>query len=378
MIPENTINVKGKTIVVALSGGVDSSVAALQLRQAGAQVQAVFMKNWADDDTEAACHDKADLIAAAAAAEAMSLPFEVVNFADEYRRQVFEPFLEELRRGRTPNPDVLCNSEIKFAAFHRFAADMGAEAVATGHYARSAKAPGGESEAPEEWRLYKAEDSVKDQTYFLHRLSAAQLAYSLFPLGASYKAEVRQRARAAALGNWQRKDSTGICFIGERDFDSFIARYLPPAPGEMQDERGRVVGEHRGLQFYTIGQRRGLGVGGARGQSGEAWFVAAKEPRENVLRVVQGEHHPLLYARRVQVEHAHWIAGAPPPPQWVYAARLRHRQPPASCTLSEVGADTATIVFAEPQRAAAPGQFAVIYDGDLCLGGGVIAEAAAE
>ena len=354
-------------VVVALSGGVDSSVAAWRLRQAGARVHAVFMKNWADDDEEAACHDKEDLISAAAAAEALSLPFDVVNFADEYRRRVFEPFLAELRRGRTPNPDVLCNSEIKFAAFHRFAAEQGAEAVATGHYARIAQAPEG-------WRLYKAEDSAKDQTYFLHRLRAAQLAYSLFPLGEHYKTEVRQMARAAALGNWQRKDSTGICFIGERDFDSFIARYLPPAPGEMQDESGRVIGEHRGLQFYTIGQRRGLGVGGA----GEAWFVAAKEPAHNVLRVVQGEHHPLLYARRVQVEDAQWIAGTPPPARWVYAARLRHRQPPASCTLAEVGGDTATIVFAEPQRAAAPGQFAVIYDGDLCLGGGVISAVHAE
>ena len=367
MIPENEIKVKGRRVTVALSGGVDSAVAALQLVQAGARVRAVFMQNWRDGDDTAACHDKDDLIAAAAAAEALGLPFEVADFADAYRERVFAPFLEELRRGRTPNPDVLCNSEIKFAAFCDYAAAAGADAVATGHYARSAQPADAEG-----WNLYKAEDSAKDQTYFLHRLHRRQLAFALFPLGGRHKAQVRAAARRAGLGNWQRKDSTGICFIGERKFDDFIANYLPPAPGEMRDENDRLLGEHRGLQFYTIGQRRGLGIGGG----GAPWFVAAKEPQRNILRVVQGEGHPLLFTRRVQVENAHWIAGAPPPPRWVYAARLRHRQTPASCTLSAVSADAATIEFAEPQRASAPGQYAVIYDGDLCLGGGVIADAA--
>lgn len=367
MIPENAPALKGKKVVVGLSGGVDSAVAALLLRRAGAQVQGVFMKNWEDDDTAAACHDKQDLISAAAAAAALDIPLEVVNFAAEYRQKVFAPFLRELQRGRTPNPDVLCNSEIKFAAFHRYAAGIGAAAVATGHYARAAQTADG-------WQLRKAEDSAKDQTYFLHRLSAAQLAYSLFPLGGHHKADVREMARAAGLANWQRKDSTGLCFIGERDFNAFIARYLPDSPGGIEDDSGRALGRHSGLHFYTIGQRHGLGIGGARGGSG-AWFVAAKEPQSNTLRVVRGERHPLLYKQQVAIENAHWIAGAPPPARWVYAARLRHRQEPASCTLSAVDGHTATIVFAEPQRAVAPGQYAVVYDGDSCLGGGVIAAA---
>lgn len=365
MIPENTKNLKGRLIVVALSGGVDSAVTALLLAQAGARVHTVFMQNWQEGDETAACHDKDDLISAAAAAEALSLPFEVANFAATYRERVFAPFLQELQRGRTPNPDVLCNSEVKFAAFCDYAAATGAEAIATGHYARIAH----DSEG---WKLYKGEDSAKDQTYFLHRLQQRQLAVALFPLGGMHKAQVRQLARRAALGNWQRKDSTGICFIGARRFDAFIARFLPPAAGEMRDENDRVVGTHRGLQFYTIGQRRGLGIGGA----GAPWFVAAKEPQGNILRVVQGATHPLLYTQRVQVEDAHWIAGMPRQ-HWVYAARLRHRQLPASCTLSAVSAHTATIEFAEPQWASAPGQYAVLYDGNVCLGGGVISESPA-
>ncbi|MCH9757874.1 MAG: tRNA 2-thiouridine(34) synthase MnmA [Proteobacteria bacterium] len=362
MIPENKAkNLKNKQIVVGLSGGVDSAVAALLLQEAGAQVQAVFMKNWVDDDSEAGCHDKQDLIAAAAVAEALQLPFEVVNFAEHYRQQVFLPFLQELRDGRTPNPDVLCNSYIKFQAFHDYAKQQGAAAMASGHYARNGLNAEG-------WCLYKAEDSVKDQTYFLHRLNAEQLAYSIFPLGALYKTKVREKARAAGLFNWQRKDSTGICFIGERDFDSFIVRYLPETPGEMQDENGQVVGTHRGLQFYTIGQRRGLNLGG-----GAPWFVASKNAPQNILQVVQGEHHSLLYRREVKITETHWIHGTPPPANLVYTARLRHRQQPATCTLTAIDATGATILFAEEQRAAAAGQYAVIYDGNLCLGGGVIA-----
>ena len=346
--------------MVGLSGGVDSAAAAFLLKRAGAEVEAVFMKNWQDDD-EAGCHDRQDMITAAAVAESLALPFSVVNFADTYRQQVFEPFLHELRQGKTPNPDVLCNQRVKFSVFHSYASRRGADAVATGHYARRVV-------TENSCQLYKAEDTVKDQTYFLHRLSSEQLRYSHFPIGKYHKNEVRALARRGGLSNWQRKDSTGICFIGARRFNDFIVRYLPPVPGSIQDERGRELGQHQGLHFYTIGQRRGVGLGGR----GAPWFVAGKRPEQNVLLVVQGEHHPLLYRQQVQIDRVHWIGGTPPPPHWVYSARLRHRHPPASCTLSAVNAETATIEFAEPQRAVTPGQYAVIYDGDLCLGGGVI------
>lgn len=366
MIPEIPLNVKDKTIVVGLSGGVDSTVAALLLQKAGAHVCAVFMKNWADNDDAAGCHDKHDLIAAAAAAEALRLPFAVANFAEVYKKQVFAPFLCELAAGRTPNPDVLCNSEIKFRVFCDYARARGADAVATGHYARAAMTSEG-------WRLFRAEDSAKDQSYFLHRLTESRLATVLFPIGGLHKADVRRLAREAGLANWRRRDSTGICFIGERDFDDFIARYLPEQPGDMQDENGRVVGRHRGLQFYTIGQRRGLGIGGTRGAAaGEAWFVAEKQVDGNILQVVRGDNHPKLFCRGLTLGDARWVAGAPPPTRWVYAARLRHRHAPAACVLTEAEGEFATVRFAEPQRAAAPGQYAVLYDGDVCLGGGVI------
>ena len=353
----------GQKIAVALSGGVDSAVAARLLQKQGAHVFAVFMKNWEDDDTDAACHDKADLLAAAAAADVLKVELQVANFADEYRTRVFAPFLQALQEGKTPNPDVLCNSEIKFAAFCRYAKDAGASRIATGHYARISETDG----APQ---LLKGEDSVKDQSYFLHRLSAAQLSDSIFPLGGMHKPDVRTAAKAEGLGNWARKDSTGICFVGERPFAPFLQKYIDKTPGEIHTPEGEVVGAHDGLPFYTIGQRRGLNIGG----SGKAWFVSQKRRDDNVLIVVQGENHPLLYSRRVRIEKLHWIATHPPPPKRVYSARLRHRHSPASCVLSFADEVAAEIVFAEPQRAAAPGQYAVIYDGNVCLGGGEIVE----
>ena len=350
----------GAKIAVALSGGVDSAAAAHLLKEAGADIFAVFMKNWEDDDTAAACHDKDDLVSAAAAAEVLGAELHVANFAAEYKARVFSPFLRDLRAGLTPNPDVLCNSEIKFEAFRRCAKEMGAQFAATGHYARIEETGGAA-------RLLKGEDSAKDQSYFLHRLSAAQLADFIFPLGGMHKADVRAAARAAGLGNWARKESMGICFIGARHFGDFLQNYIPPAAGEMQTPEGAKIGEHCGLAYYTIGQRRGLKIGGG----GAPWFVVGKRRRENILLVAQGEH-PLLYSSRVKIKDAHWIAGAPPRANWVFSARLRHRQSPASCTLIHAGEKTAEIAFAAPQRAAAPGQYAVIYDGNVCLGGGVI------
>ncbi|MGI9306275.1 MAG: tRNA 2-thiouridine(34) synthase MnmA [Gammaproteobacteria bacterium] len=353
----------GVPIAVALSGGVDSAVAALLLKRAGARVFAVFMKNWEDDDTEAGCHDKDDLIAAAAAADALGVELQTANFAAEYKARVFAPFLRALQNGRTPNPDVLCNSEIKFEAFRRYAQNAGAQIAATGHYARIRVING----AP---CLLKGEDSAKDQSYFLHRLSAAQLSGFIFPLGGHYKADVRAIARAAGLGNWSRPDSMGICFVGARRFTDFLQRYISPSPGAMQTPEGETVGEHGGLAFYTIGQRRGLKIGGG----GAPWFVVGKRRRGNILLVAQGEH-PMLYSKRVKIENAHWIAGKPPPENHVFSARLRHRQPPSGCALNQSAETTAEIVFAEAQRAAAPGQYAVLYDGNICLGGGEITEA---
>ena len=361
MINQNDKILKGRKIWVGLSGGVDSAVAALILKEAGARVTAVFMKNWDDDDTEAGCHDKDDLITAVAVAESLGLDFEVINYATDYWRLVFEPFLRGLAACETPNPDIWCNSRIKFSLFWEEAERAGAEGIATGHYARLAVRDG-------KCVLRKGEDSAKDQTYFLYRLNQGQLAGASFPIGGLHKAEVRERARAFGLKNWQRKDSTGICFIGERRFKEFIGRYLPPEPGDITDEKGEKLGRHDGLMFYTIGQRKGLGIGG----EGGGWFVAGKDERNNILQVVQGENHPSLFTDTVTLREVHWIADVPPPTHWVYAARLRHRQFPASCTLTRASETTATIVFAEPQRAPAAGQHAVIYDGEVCLGGGVI------
>lgn len=360
---------KGTPVAVALSGGVDSALAGHLLKQQGAAIFAVFMKNWQDDDTEAGCHDKDDLLAAAAAADVLGAELHIANFAAEYKERVFAPFLQALREGKTPNPDVHCNCEIKFAAFANHARQLGAENIATGHYARLRTMEG-------QWQLLKGEDSAKDQSYFLHRLNARQLAGAIFPLGGMHKADVREKARAAGLGNWSRKDSAGICFVGQRKFDSFLQRYIPPTPGEIHSPEGKVIGEHCGVPFYTIGQRRGLDIGGL----GEAWFVARKNIKDNIIIAVQGQDHPLLYFTKVRMINTHWISGVSPTPGRVYEARLRHRHSPASCALSEVSevsdtGGTAQIIFAQPQRAAAPGQYAVIYDGNTCLGGGEIEQA---
>ena len=356
---------KRERIVVGLSGGVDSSVAALLLEREGHDVVGVFMKNWEDDDTDLQCTSREDLIDAAAVADVIGIELEAVNFAAEYRERVFAHFLREYRAGRTPNPDVLCNSEIKFRAFLDHALALGADRIATGHYARVRRA-GGRVE------LLKAADATKDQSYFLHRLSQEQLAPVLFPLGELEKRRVREIAREAGLPTHAKRDSTGICFIGERPFREFLARYLPRTPGPMLTPDGHEVGRHMGLAYYTLGQRQGLGLGGTRGGPESPWFVAAKDPARNALVVVQGHDHPMQHATRIDAIEPHWIAGEPPRLPARLAAKTRYRMADAACEI----VPTATglrATFDAPQFAPTPGQYLVVYDGDVCLGGSVIA-----
>ncbi|MCC6193891.1 MAG: tRNA 2-thiouridine(34) synthase MnmA [Burkholderiales bacterium] len=351
-------------VVVGMSGGVDSSVAAWLLEQQGYDVVGVFMKNWEDDDTDEYCSSREDLVDAAAVADVIGIELSAVNFAAEYRERVFAQFLREYEAGRTPNPDVLCNSQIKFAAFLDHARTLAADFVATGHYARIRRA-GGRAE------LLKALDAGKDQSYFLHRLTQAQLAPVLFPLGELSKREVRAIARREGIPTHAKKDSTGICFIGERPFRDFLARYLPRTPGPIVTVDGRVVGEHQGLAYYTLGQRQGLRVGGTRGGAGTPWFVAGKDLPGNALVVVQGHDHPRLYRREVEVIDMHWIAGTAPALPARLRAKTRYRMPDAACAVSRHGG-AYVAAFDEPQWAPTPGQYLVLYDGDVCLGGGVI------
>ncbi|MDD5240206.1 MAG: tRNA 2-thiouridine(34) synthase MnmA [Sulfuricella sp.] len=351
-----------KRVVVGMSGGVDSAVAALLLKQQGYEVIGLFMKNWEDDDAENGdCPAKQDFMDVLAVADKIGIEVEAVNFAKEYRERVFALFLREYQAGRTPNPDVLCNSEIKFKAFLDHAIALGADQIATGHYARVRERAG-------LFELLKAEDGCKDQSYFLYRLNQAQLSKSMFPLGGMYKREVRDIARQAGLPVHAKKDSTGICFIGERPFREFLSRYLPKQPGNLETPEGRVVGQHEGLAYYTIGQRQGLGIGG----QGEPWFVAGKDMARNVLIVVQGHDHPALYKDRLAAADLSWISGQAPHPDWVYAAKIRYRQADAPCSISRVDSTSCEIEFARPQWAVAPGQSVVLYESEVCLGGGVI------
>src|SRR5512140_2371984 len=314
-------------VVVGLSGGVDSAVAALLLKRAGHDVVGLFMKNWEDDDDDEYCSTRADLIDAVAAAERIGIEVEAVNFAAEYRERVFASFLAEYRAGRTPNPDVLCNAEIKFKAFLDHAMKLGAEKIATGHYARVEERDGG-------YVLLKGLDPGKDQSYFLHRLNQAQLSRTLFPVGHLHKPEVRRIAREGGLPNHAKRDSTGICFIGERPFREFLSRYLPREPGPMVTPGGERVGEHVGLMYYTIGQRQGLGIGGRRDGAGEPWYVAGKDLASNTLTVVQGHDHPLLLRTDLEAGDASWIAGEPP--EWHgedLGAKTRYRHADAACAL---------------------------------------------
>ena len=354
----------GARVVVGLSGGVDSSVAAWLLKQQGYEVVGLFMKNWEDDDDDEHCSSRQDWIDAASVADRLGIDIEAVNFAAEYRERVFAEFLREYSAGRTPNPDVLCNAEIKFRAFLDHAVELGAEHIATGHYARIRSGDDG-------FELLRGLDAAKDQSYFLHRLNQAQLARAMFPLGHLRKPEVRAIAAGLGLSNAAKKDSTGICFIGERPFREFLNRYLPTRPGPIIDDAGRRVGEHVGLAFYTIGQRKGIGIGGMAKSDGRPWYVARKEMDSNTLVIVQGHDHPLLMAKGLAAADPSWIAGRAPVDDGTLGAKTRYRQADAACRLRPAD-DGFELDFAEAQWAVTPGQSAVLYRGEVCLGGGVI------
>jgi len=357
-------------VVIGLSGGVDSAVSAWLLKQQGYEVIGLFMKNWEDDDDDEYCSTRQDWIDAVSVADLIGIDIEAVNFAAEYKDRVFAEFLREYSAGRTPNPDVLCNAEIKFKAFLDHAMALGAERIATGHYARVRQVNG-------EYQLLKGLDPSKDQSYFLHRLNQEQLSRTLFPLGEKLKTEVRDIALNLQLPVAQKKDSTGICFIGERPFREFLNRYLPTKPGPIKDDQGAVLGEHMGLAFYTYGQRRGLGIGGVKGRqrpdgTSDAWYVARKDLAQNTLYVVEGADHPWLYQQELQAEQASWIAGKAPA-LGQYQAKLRYRQRDTACQLvSTSNNEGFDLSFTEPQWAVTPGQSAVLYDGPVCLGGGII------
>ncbi len=350
-------------VIVGMSGGVDSSVAAWLLLQQGYDVQGLFMSNW-DEDEDGYCTAAEDFQDARKVCEQLGIPLHKVSFAGEYRERVFEYFLTEYRAGRTPNPDVLCNREIKFGVCFDYARRLGAEWVATGHYARVEHEPN--------VRLLRALDANKDQSYFLHAISAEALSRTLFPIGGMQKSEVRAKARELLLPVFDKKDSTGICFIGERPFTEFLEKYLPAQPGTIETIDGKKVGAHRGLMYYTLGQRQGLQIGGRADASDEPWYVADKDLTRNVLIVVQGHDHPALFRRELRAGQLAWVAGTPPSAEFRCTAKIRYRQPdqPAAVRCLEDG--TCQVRFDEPQRAVTPGQYVVFYQDDVCLGGGVI------
>ena len=351
--------------IVGLSGGVDSAVAALLLLEQGHEVQALFMRNWEDDDAATPCSAEQDLACARQVCAQLDIPLHLASFAREYRTEVFDHCLREYRCGRTPNPDVLCNQRIKFRAFISYAQRLGAERVATGHYARNIERKGA-------YHLFKAKDTAKDQSYFLYTLGQHQLARATFPLGNHTKPEVRALAEQAGFDNFDRKDSTGICFIGERDFRPFLSRYIQSAPGPIETPEGVVIGQHQGASFYTLGQRRGLEIGGRSGHSGAPWYVVGKDMAANRLIVAQGHDHPLLMSVGLEADELRWVAGQPPSTPLRCSAKTRYRQPSQGCVLERIAADHARIVFDQPQRALAPGQSVVFYRDEECLGGGVI------
>ncbi|MCL6547971.1 MAG: tRNA 2-thiouridine(34) synthase MnmA [Alicyclobacillus sp.] len=355
-------------VVVGMSGGVDSSVAALLLKRRGYDVIGVFMKNWEDEDDSGACTATDDFADVRRVCDHIGISYYSVSFEQEYRERVFRHFLDEYRRGRTPNPDVLCNREIKFKELLRCALDLGADYLATGHYARLAWRDGAV-------RLLRAADVHKDQTYFLYMVGQDALRRAMFPIGELTKPQVRAIAREAGLATAEKKDSTGICFIGERDFREFLSRYLPAQPGEIRSLTGEVVGHHHGVLYYTIGQRHGLGIGGTGGTgSGEPWFVAAKDVEHNILYAVQGHNHPALFASGLVATDLHWVAGHPPAPdEFACTAKFRYRQADVDVTVRlDAAPGTCRVTFAQPQRAITPGQSVVFYRGEECLGGGVI------
>lgn len=352
-------------VIVGMSGGVDSSVAALLLQQQGYQVEGLFMKNWNEDDGTEYCTAMVDLADAAAVCKKLDIYLHTANFAKEYWDNVFEHFLSEYRAGRTPNPDILCNKEIKFRAFLDHALELGADYIATGHYARRRAVTEGNAQ------LLKGLDPEKDQSYFLHAVSGRELARTLFPVGELEKPAVRVLAEQHGLVTHDKKDSTGICFIGERRFKDFLRQYLPAQPGNIETLEGEVLGRHSGLMYHTIGQRQGLGIGGVRDAGDAPWYVVDKDLDRNVLLVAQGKQHPRLFKQALTASELHWIDGSPPKLPLRCLAKTRYRQPDQACQLerSEQGY---TVIFDQPQRAVTPGQSVVFYQGDICLGGGII------
>jgi len=350
-------------VVVGMSGGVDSSVTAWLLKQQGYDVIGVFMKNWDDTDEFGHCTAEDDFADVRRVCDKIGIPYYTVNFEKEYYDKVFSYFLDEYRKGRTPNPDVLCNREIKFKEFLDAAVDLGADYIATGHYARVEEVDG-------EFRLLRGVDNNKDQTYFLNQLNQHQLSKAMFPIGHLPKPEVRKIAEEADLATAKKKDSTGICFIGERNFREFLSQYLPAQPGEMQTLDGEVKGRHEGLMYYTLGQRHGLGIGGSG--SGEPWFVIDKDVERNILYVGQGENNPALYSEGLFATDIHWVSDREKPQSFRCMAKFRYRQPDQGVTVHLREGKTAEIVFDQPQKAITPGQAVVFYDGDACLGGGTI------
>ncbi|MES2832555.1 MAG: tRNA 2-thiouridine(34) synthase MnmA [Pseudomonadota bacterium] len=368
-------------VVVGMSGGVDSSVAAWLLKEQGYEVIGLFMKNWEDDDDDAYCSTRQDWLDAVSVADILGIDIEAVNFAAEYKDRVFAEFLREYEAGRTPNPDVLCNAEIKFKAFLDHALRLGADHIATGHYARVRVANNGAGDTPR-FELLKAVDASKDQSYFLHRLNQAQLSKTLFPLGALHKTEIRAIAARLGLPNAAKKDSTGICFIGERPFREFLNRYLAFVPGPMKTVDGTVVGEHVGLSFYTLGQRKGIGLGGLQNHrdidgDSSPWYVAHKDVATNTLTIVQGHDHPWLLSNTLTAGQISWVAGYAPDNEpddapIVLSAKTRYRQADVECTQTTLDDDRFALSFTQPQWAVTPGQSAVLYRGEVCLGGGII------
>lgn len=356
-----------KNIIVGMSGGVDSSVAALLLKEQGHLVEGAFMKNWEEDDTESYCPASIDMADAQAVCDQLQIELHRINFATEYWERVFTYFLDEYKAGRTPNPDILCNKEIKFNAFLHYAKQRGADLIATGHYARSTL-------QPNQFHLLKGLDTQKDQSYFLYALTQHQLAQSVFPLGDLAKQTVRSIAKKAGFKNHAKKDSTGICFIGERKFKKFLNEYLPARPGNIETLCGTVIGQHDGLMFYTIGQRQGLKIGGHKNMSEAPWYVVEKRIKQNALVVAQGQDNPALYANRLFANQLHWINGLPEAFPLHATAKTRYRQPDQACIIHRIDNDQYQIDFTHAQRAITPGQSVVFYKADVCLGGGIIME----
>jgi tRNA-uridine 2-sulfurtransferase len=350
-------------VIVGMSGGVDSSVAAWLLLQQGYEVQGLFMSNW-DEDEDGYCTAAQDFQDARQVCDQLGIPLHQVSFAGEYRDRVFQYFLEEYRAGRTPNPDVLCNREIKFGVCFDYARRLGADWVATGHYARVEHSPA--------VRLLRGRDATKDQSYFLHAMPAEALARTLFPIGDMQKSEVRAKARELVLPVFDKKDSTGICFIGERPFAEFLEHYLPAQPGDIETPDGKKLGVHRGLMYYTLGQRQGLHIGGRSDATEDAWYVASKDLNRNVLIVVQGHDHSALLRSSLRASQLTWIAGAAPTNRFACTAKIRYRQADQSCEVHVHADGTCEVSFRESQRAVTPGQYVVFYEDEVCLGGGVI------